>query len=200
MPQIILIRHGQTDWNREGRYQGKRDVPLNAAGLEQAAQLAELLARQRFTAIFSSPLQRARVTAEIIARRLGLPVILEPRLREIDQGDWEGRLLSEVRQEYADIWQQQKADPTDHRAPGGESVREVAQRMAAAANEIACLHPHGQVLIVSHGLALATLYCQAEGIPLAEVYQHIPHNAQPLTIHWSARVPFQATNRLETGS
>lgn len=200
MPQLILIRHGQTDWNLEGRYQGKRDVPLNDAGLVQAAQLADQLAGQRFSAIFSSPLQRASITAEIVARRLGLPVILEPRLREIDQGDWEGRLLSDVRQEYAAIWQQQKADPTDHRAPNGESVREVAQRMAAAADEIARLHPNGRVLVVSHGLALATLFCQAQGIPLAEVYKHIPDNAQPLTIHWSAPLLISATNPLKSGN
>jgi broad specificity phosphatase PhoE len=178
MTELHLIRHGQTDWNLAGRYQGQSDIPLNAAGLTQAQSLALSLSGQRFDALYSSDLQRAHQTAQALAQILNLPIHVRRGLREISMGAWEGRLLAEVSLGYT-----QNKSP-DARAPGGESVAEVAARMALSAAEITRAHPHGRVLLVSHGLALATLVCQANRIPLEQVYEHIPDNAKPTVISW----------------
>ena len=188
MTSLWLVRHGQTDWNLEGRYQGQSDVPLNATGLSQAAAFAASLDGQQFDALYSSDLARAYQTAEVIAARVGLPVQTDPRLREINQGQWQGRTLDEIKGFFNNEGAQAKRvtiDPVTTRAPGGESVWEVSQRMAQTADDIARRYPAGTVLVVGHGLALATLYCQAEGIPLAQVYSHIPENTQATIIDWN---------------
>ncbi len=187
MTTLWLIRHGQTDWNLEGRYQGQSDVPLNATGLSQAAAFAATLDGQHFDALYSSDLRRAFQTAQVIAARISLPVKADPRLREINQGQWQGRTLDEIKGFYNEDAQAKKVtiDPVTTRAPGGESVWEVSQRMAQAADDMACRYPDGTVLVVGHGLALATLYCQAEDIPLAKVYSHIPENTQATIIDWN---------------
>src|SRR5512142_1067190 len=132
MTSLWLVRHGQTDWNLEGRYQGQSDVPLNATGLSQAAVFAASLDGQRFDALYSSDLARAYQTAEVIANKVGLPVQTDPRLREINQGEWQGRTLTEIKSIYIESAQAKRVtiDPVTARAPGGESVCEVSQRMA----------------------------------------------------------------------
>ena len=185
--RLWLVRHGQTDWNLDGRYQGQSDVPLNATGLAQAAAFAASLCGKRFDALYSSDLARAYQTAEVIAACLGLPVQADPRLREINQGEWQGRTLDEIKGIFNNEGPQARKvtiDPVTTRAPGGESVWEVSQRMAQAADDIARRYSTGRVLVVGHGLALATLYCQAEGFPLGQVYSHIAENTQATIIHW----------------
>ena len=186
MTELWLIRHGETDWNRDGLYQGRADIPLNANGLEQARATAERICAsgQTFAALYSSPLSRARQTAEETARQLGLPVHFDPRLEEINQGEWTGKNYQAVVAQFGDPRKVDGArESTTSRAPGGESVVEVAQRLAAAAADIAARHPGQKVLVFSHGLALATLHCTASGIPLEEVYHHIPHNGEMLIVH-----------------
>jgi 2,3-bisphosphoglycerate-dependent phosphoglycerate mutase len=182
--ELWLIRHGQTDWNVAGRYQGQTDIPLNATGLQQARELAAHLSGQKFEAVYSSDLSRASQTAEVLASMFDLSVNLQPGLREIDQGEWEGQTIAEIRERYAERVAERKANPLDSRPPGGESTREVAERVAAVADAIHRAHPAGPVILVSHGFSVATLICQAGGFPLSEVYQHIPENAQPKIIHW----------------
>lgn len=184
MTTLWLIRHGQTDWNVEGRYQGQADVPLNAAGLQQAGALAEELNGQVFDAIYSSDLQRARATAEIIAQVIRLPVQTDIRLREINQGQWEGQFYLYLMVHFPAEMLARRNNPYEFRPPEGESAAEVAQRVMQAADEIAAAHPHGRVLIVSHALALATLYCKAKALTLREVYDHLPQNAHPLVVEW----------------
>jgi broad specificity phosphatase PhoE len=108
-------------------------------------------------------------------------------LREICQGEWEGLLLAEVRQRFNHDFSAPYHDTARSRAPGGESVIEVADRVTQAVNDIALSSPAQPVLIVSHGLALATLVCSAANLPLSEVYSHIPDNAHPLRVEWPAR-------------
>jgi len=184
MTQLILVRHGQTDWNVEGRYQGQTDRPLNAAGRAQAEALARQLAPGQFAAIYSSDLLRALETAQIIATGLGLPVQVDRRLREINLGDWEGRQVAEIAAQYQGAWADRARDPGRSRAPGGETVAEVAARLADAAAHIARRHPGGTVVVVSHGVALATLICQARQRPLAEAYSLIPDNGRTEAIDW----------------
>lgn len=184
MTTLYLIRHGQTDWNLEGRYQGQADVPLNATGRAQAEALATQLQGRTFMALYTSDLQRARETADILARVVALPVQGEPRLREINQGEWEGQLVTAIKTRYTELWAQRTTDPANLRPPGGETVAEVAARMYAALDDIAYAHPNESVLIVSHGLALATVLCRVQNFPLAQAYQHIPENATPVDVSW----------------
>ena len=186
MTQLILARHGATDWNLAGRYQGQADPPLNALGRQQAEALADVLAAAPLAAIYSSDLQRAHDTAQAVAARHGLAVRVEPRLREVNQGAWEGMLHADILAGYPEEWAARERDPLHARAPGGESVAEVAARVIAAADDIARRRPAGPVLVVSHGLALACLLCEARNLPLQDAREHIPDNAVPLPISWPA--------------
>lgn len=187
MTEFWLVRHGQTDWNLEGRLQGHQDIPLNSTGQQQAQALAPRLEDVSFNAIYSSDLRRARQTAEILAERLGLPVHLDRRLREISHGDWEGLQLSFVQQQYRQQHQRSLDDEMDGRAPGGESMGEVAVRIRQAADEIAKAHPGGRVLLVSHGHALGTLICLARRLPLIQAMELVPKNAEPTILQWEEK-------------
>jgi broad specificity phosphatase PhoE len=182
--RFCLVRHGQTDWNREGRFQGQSDTALNQTGRAEALALAAQLKGYSFAAIFTSDLIRARETAEIIATVLALPITAEPRLREIKQGEWEGQFMEDIRSRSAEGWDERKIDPVHFHPPGGESVAELAERTLAAMRYIVHLYPVGNVLIVSHGLALATIICREGGIPMGEAFQHIPENAIPTWVDW----------------
>lgn len=184
MTWLILARHGQTDWNIEGRYQGQTDLSLNETGRAQARELAEQLADQPVVAIYSSDLRRARETAGIIAERVGLAVQVDERLREVHLGRWEGMLFSDIVAQYPSVWEQRQRDPVHSRPPGGESAAEVSVRVWAVVDEIAGRHAPGPVLIVSHGLALAALLCRAQNIPLTRIYEMVPDNAHPITVDW----------------
>ena len=188
MTQLWLVRHGQTDWNQQGRYQGQADMPLNEAGIRQAEEAAAQVAHLPISAIYTSDLVRARRTAEIIAARLGLPLQQDTRLREIHQGEWQGLLVSEIATRYASEISRFRASPMTARAPGGETVAEVADRLWSAADEIARRHAGQQVLVVSHGLALATLIARARRVPLEQVYTLIPENAVPHLVEWPPRM------------
>jgi broad specificity phosphatase PhoE len=185
MTKLCLVRHGQTGWNLEGRYQGQSDISLNENGRIQARTLAQQLKDYPFCAIYASDLERAKETAEIIAVGIHLPVRCDSRLREINQGEWEGQLVDIIKARYADLWQQRTVDPASIRPPGGETVQEVADRVYAALDDIARIHPTGSVLIVSHGLALATVVCKVRGIPVGQAYGVIPENAEPVWVKWS---------------
>lgn len=179
-----LVRHGETDWNLQGRYQGQADPPLNAHGVFQARQIGDQFRHEGITAIYSSDLQRALHTAQVIAERLQLPVICDKRLREISLGEWEGMLTEEIIARYPQEWQRRQNDPLNAHAPRGESLSQVAERVRAAAEEIAQEYPSSSVMIVSHGMALAVLYCLAHNLPLGQAYTLIPDNAHPVKIEW----------------
>ncbi len=186
MTELVLIRHGQTNWNVEGRYQGQADVPLNSQGLQQARKLAAALAKEKIDAIYSSDLIRARQTAEAIQQATGAPLFLEPRLREINQGQWEGMLFSEIKARDPERHARRKADPLNIAPPGGETVSQVRQRVLAAVRDILQRHPDQRVALVSHGLALAILIVQARRLPIERVWDYIPDNAQPVHLQLEA--------------
>jgi len=188
---LWLIRHGETDWNREGRWQGWRDVPLNPTGLAQAEAMAERLARAGvvFGALYASPLRRALQTAHPTARRLGLEIRIDERLREIHQGAFEGLTHAEIAQRFAAELEAIRRAPALTSAPGGETVTQVAARVRAAADDIAHQHEGQTVLVFGHGLSLATLYCQAHAIPLEEAPRYIPANGDILVVEWNGASP-----------
>jgi len=149
---LLLARHGETDWNREFRIQGSSDVELNELGRQQAQFLAQELTDVDLDAIYSSDLSRAQATAAAVAATHGLEVKFDPRLRERSFGSWEGLTREDI-----------SAFPKGSRHDG-ESDDEVRQRVLAAVEEIASNHPGEQVLIVSHGGALNTLWHHALGV------------------------------------
>ena len=152
MTELLLVRHGETDWNREHRVQGHTDVPLNAAGRAQAEALAESLADVLLAGVYSSDLARARQTAEIVSRRQGLEVVLEPGLREKNFGSWEGLTDLEIAERFPDAVRGRWGD--------GETTEEVAGRALTAIERIRARAPNGPVLVVSHGGAIRTILDQ----------------------------------------
>jgi broad specificity phosphatase PhoE len=143
---IVLVRHGETDWNRERRFQGHADVPLNQAGRAQSAELASVLAGEGLAAVYTSPLRRASETAAIVADRLGLALRPLEALREIHVGDWEGLTFEEVQERYSE------SAPVNWRAgwTGGESYDELHARVVPALVALAAEHPNERVLAVTH--------------------------------------------------
>lgn len=166
--RLLLIRHGETASNVEGRTQGRRDVPLTARGRAQAQAVAEALAAYAPAALYCSPASRARDTAAAIGARLGLPPHVDDRLAELDQGVLDGLTGEALRHEHADFLRRWRDDdPADLRMPGGETMREAQLRMIAAATDAVCAHPGVDVIAVSHNLSLHAFLCHAFGAPLA---------------------------------
>ncbi len=155
--RLLLIRHGETDANAAGIWQGATDHPLNTRGLAQAHAVAQRVAREEshVAAIYTSPLRRARQTADIIAQALGhVPVYEDADLSEYNLGEWEGLTYQELRYERR-LWDRMSEDP--HWAPpGGESAYEFAMRVLGAFQRIAEKHKGQTVIIVGHGGAIAT--------------------------------------------
>jgi broad specificity phosphatase PhoE len=143
---VYLVRHGETTWNRERRFQGHQDVPLSPAGLIQAERLAQSLKTEVFDAVYSSDLQRAARTAELIARQHDLPVVTLKDLRERSMGEWEGLTQEEVAARFPD-WRQRIAEGRH----GAESFAELQERMMDQLEDLVRLHRGGRILAVSHG-------------------------------------------------
>lgn len=174
MTTLYLIRHGETPWNVEGRYQGQLDPPLNERGHRQARAAAERLAPIGFDVIYSSDLARARQTAEALAELIGLPVHVDPRLREIHQGVWQGVLIDEIRARWPrelDGWER---DPWRYHPPGGERIDEVQARLFAAIDEIVARHPRGTVAVFTHKLPIALLKVRYQGHPATGLWSLLP--------------------------
>jgi broad specificity phosphatase PhoE len=155
---ILLARHGETEWNRIGRYQGWADPPLNGTGRAQARALAEQLRATPFDAVYSSDLIRARETAEIVAEPHGVPVATDPGLREVDVGEWSGLTRAEVEHRF----------PNGER-PGGETREQHAARVLAAVERIARVHPGGRLLLVTHGGTMRAIRAHVSDEPFHPV-------------------------------
>jgi broad specificity phosphatase PhoE len=177
MTSLILVRHGETDWNVEGRYQGQADPPLNERGREQARQTAAEIAMLRPDAIYSSPLKRAWETAQIIAEVAGIPdVIPEPRLKEISQGEWEGMLVTEIQAEYPEEFRLWLEHPWQLKLPGRESLQDLEKRVMDAVNDILVRHRGEKVVIVSHKQPIAIIKIHFQGIPKEKIWEILPPN------------------------
>jgi broad specificity phosphatase PhoE len=166
MALVILVRHGQTDENVSGRISGQGPAPLNTRGQEQARLAAEILAPLGITHIFSSPLVRARQTAEFLAARLQKPIEEIPDLREVGYGDWEGKMFGEMRNHP--VAHLVFNDPINATFPNGESLLEVQQRGIRVIEWVRDQHPQGIVTLVSHGDVIRTALAHYLGMPFNE--------------------------------
>ena len=149
--ELILIRHGESQWNLEGRWQGQADPPLTERGRSQARDAVWRIACMEAVALYSSSLRRAHETARILGRRIGLEPQVEPRLREFNVGVWSGLTKPEIEQRWPGQYARFSFRELDFRPGGGESPRELMARVHEALDEIAGRHAGLRVLLVSHG-------------------------------------------------
>lgn len=163
---LILIRHGETDWNRIGRCQGVADIVLNENGKRQAREVAHSLKDHDISAVYSSDLIRAHETARHIADHHGLTVRLEPGLQEMNQGDLEGLSFPDIRDQYAEVLKQWRESPETLRLPSGESLVEVQNRAWEVFEKVHDAHIGETVVAVSHNLTIITLLCKISGVGL----------------------------------
>ena len=166
MTKVIFVRHGQTEWNVNGRYQGQSDVQLTVAGKEQAAKLAENFPVKKIDAIYASDLQRAMVTAETIAARFGLTVQAEPAFREISFGEWEGLTYEQIVAKWPEAMGNFLQHPDILEIPEGENFPSVQKRASARLEELVAKHEGQTIVIVAHGAVLRTLLTAALHMPL----------------------------------
>ncbi len=151
MTRILLVRHGETEWNRVERFRGSADIPLNENGLRQAELLAvRIAASWKPTAVYSSPLSRSVRTGEAIASPFNLEVKVHPGLSDINYGQWQGLTPEEVKERWPELYRRWRTVPADLHFPGGESMSERQKIGLAAVREIAEAHPGETVVAVGH--------------------------------------------------
>lgn len=161
---LIVVRHGETVWNREKRMQGTTDTQLSDVGREQARALGRRLACRAFAALYTSDLSRARDTARVIAEHTGRDIVMDPRLQERRFGIFEGLTVEEIIARYPEEHARFMSRDPDYAVPGGESARGFTERCIGCVAEIAGRHAGCEVVIVTHGLVLDSLYRAAHGL------------------------------------
>ena len=166
MTTIFLARHGESDWNVEKRFQGHSDRPLTERGREQAHALADLVGSEKIDAVYTSPLSRARETAEIVAARAGLKAVALPELREVDTGRWSGHSRTDVEARFPEGFARWGSGGSGWE--DGESYEEMAERVIGALRKIAEDHPDGRVLVISHGGPIRAIHAAAEGLAIKD--------------------------------
>ncbi|MFW6125971.1 MAG: histidine phosphatase family protein [Chloroflexota bacterium] len=159
--RLILVRHGETGWNRDSRIMGQSDIMLTERGQRQAERLGEALREERVGAVYSSPLTRARQTAEAIALFHGLEVVTDKGLMEIHAGDLDGLTYEELVTQHAEFLKEWVAVGPTLKVPGGESLDDVQRRAWATVSKLADLHASETVVAVSHSLAIQSVVCKA---------------------------------------
>jgi broad specificity phosphatase PhoE len=179
---LVMVRHGESLWNRVGRYQGQQDIGLSDEGIRQAEMLAQFFRSWRFEAFYASDLSRARETAVIIAKH---PVTLDPRLREYAFGVWEGLTRAEIEVKYAGMYARRRTD-INTPIPGGELGVQVQARVTDWLQEIAAAHS-GTVLAVSHGGTIRTLIAALLEVDITRCYRLTLSNAGYSIIRWQSQ-------------
>lgn len=189
MPEIILVRHGETCWNRELRWQGHLDVPLAPEGIRQAHLVAERLSRLGSCSVWSSDLERASRTALEIASRLGGTVKRHSGLREVLMGTWQGLTHQEVLEKYHSSEKQFFSDFAKGRAPGGESFEEMAARVRTALDTIAKASVGSLAIAVTHGGPIKAIVCHVLNMSPNERWRFRVDNASITRVMWDEAYP-----------
>jgi broad specificity phosphatase PhoE len=174
---MILVRHGQSTWNREHRIQGQLDPPLSDEGRRQAELLGRRLAARPLAGFYASDLKRAFQTAEAIGAHVDLMPEPTPGLREIYLGDWEGLRTEEIAERFPDAWARWTQEPDWDLVPGGEGAARFEARVVATLDEIFDRHPHGEVLVVTHGGVIQVALHRVIGRPSKGLFPFKIQNA-----------------------
>ena len=170
MTKIILIRHGETDWNRDQVFRGRIDVALNDVGITQARAVQESLQQRKIDGVYSSPLSRAFVTAEIVGEKRDVRVQVEEGFTDIDFGAWQGLSHQQVKEEYNDLYEAWRSQPQEVTFPGGESLQEVQRRSVGALEKVIKSNPGKTLALVSHRVVLKVLLCSILGLELSRFW------------------------------
>jgi len=185
--RLYLVRHGETDWNREQRLQGTLDVPLNSLGVAQARRLADYFVRIPVGCIVSSPLARASATAAILAEACACPYTIDARLREIDHGSWSGRTLPDLGQCFPSLVKGEQLLPEAFEVSRGEPLLAVYRRASEALADLLDGYGGQSVVVVGHGVTLAAIWCAATGLEMARLHECRPPNAGGVVLTFSQR-------------
>ncbi len=186
--RVILVRHGQTAWNRDERIRGRSDIPLDETGLEQARATARYIAaRWPLTAVYASPLQRAMDTARAIAAAQGLEAQPLDGLLDLSFGEWEGLPIPEVQTRYPDLWQAWMTAPHTVHFPGGESLDDIRERSMAALRDVVGRHPGETVALVAHRVVNQVLLCAVLGLGNDHFWQIGQDTCAVNEIEWNGR-------------
>lgn len=170
--KLFLVRHGETEWNRLGRFQGQNDNSLNDLGLAQARDTARAAISWKPAVLYSSPLCRTMQVAEEISRLVGLSVIPDPRLKELALGELEGVTGEEMRIGWPQVYQTWRNDPQAVMMPGGESLVQLQERTWQALQSLENAHSQGDVIVlVSHNFAIRALCGKLLGLPLSHFHR-----------------------------
>ena len=171
MTRFVLIRHGQTGWNKEARFRGRIDIELDETGMRQAEAVAARLANCEATAVYSSPLKRAMATAEPIGRHLNLQVVPLEGINDMNFGNWEGRSIDDVKEQNKELFDLWRYSPDKLSIPGGETLDDVRQRVAATVDDLAAKHENDNVLLVTHRVVCKVLLCHLLGLDNSHFWQ-----------------------------
>jgi len=173
--ELILVRHGETDWNKENYFRGHEDVKLNATGIAQADAVAEALKSKVFEAIYSSPLKRALVTARRIALPHEIGIREKAEFLDINFGTWQGKKESDVKENYSKLYENWQRKPASVRFPAGDKVKKCWRRVNTGLREVLMVHGTGSVVIVSHRIPLKMMTTYLLGKRLKE-FQTVIHD------------------------
>lgn len=187
--QLILIRHGKTDWNELEKCQGASDIPLNQNGINQAEKLAHSLRNENIDYIYSSDLIRAKLTAEKIAVYHDLDINIDSGFREMNQGDFEGLEFRLIREKYSHVLKEWRTNPETLTIPGGESLTEVQNRAYKSVQSLLDKHQLKTVLVVSHNLTIVTLLCKLSSRSLKNFRDFIVSETSKTIINFDNGVP-----------
>ena len=170
--RLLLVRHGETEWNKLGRFQGQCDVPLNKRGLVQACQTARAVSLSPGGTVYASPLYRTMQTAHEITRAAGVNVVPMDGLKELNLGDLEGITGSEMRTDWPQVYAAWRDDPAELVMPKGESLKQLQERAWQAFLEIEAAHQEEEQLVaVSHNFAIRAIICKLLGMPLSNFHR-----------------------------
>lgn len=192
--QMIIVRHGESEWNRIHRYQGQLDAPLSELGTQQAQTLAKRLSEEKLDAIYTSPLKRCADTTKIIAtKHEGVPLYESPALMEIHHGEWEGKYADEVNATYADGLNEWRLHPMRSQMPGGESFSNILKRCLEFKEEVIAKHVDQTILVSTHDVVIKILVADVLGMNMDNINRIWLTNGSISTIVYGGEIPYLAT-------
>ena len=174
MAQLILVRHGETDWSRQNRVQGTLDIPLNGDGEDEARRISDGLSEFEIHAVYSSPASCSFCTAQEIATSRSLKVKKMNELKELNHGVWQGLLVKDIKKRYKKQYSIWKSSPTSSRPPSGESMRDACDRAVSAMHKIVDRHKDESVCLVSGCMVLSIIKCYLKNVELDKIWKFVP--------------------------